>query len=572
MRFKILILLLFPLFAFSQQFADKNYYLIDSLALEELSSFDRHLIDSCLSIYHSETTDMSKIEIIDYLTGKCRNRNVWPKYNHWVYKTALERINNNNDSLFYLNKLASATNNLGYDYSNKGKAKEALDYYQQALELHKQLGNKTGEASSLNNIGAIFHGIGYEKKALYYCKKSLAIKVEIGNEKGIAMSLNNVGTIYKELGESKKALSYYKKALDIKNKNGGKKGIILKNIGHIYLSQHKLNDALSNYKKAIVLFNQTEDKKNLAETQKGVGEVYFQQGKLDSSEVYGKKSFELAKSIGLSSAIFESALLLSKIEENKNNFKRAYELFKLSIRMKDSTKNIEDQKFIIKQEAKYKYENQKALDNLENEKILALEVEKKEKQKIISYFFAFFLVLVGGFLVFIFNRLRITKKQKIEIEKQKETVEIAHKEITDSIKYAQRLQNAILPSSSEIDSVLKNNFILFKPKNVVSGDFYWLEHGLIDGKQTVLIAVADCTGHGVPGAMVSVACSNALHRTVNEFGVLTPSKILDKTREIVIATFAKSGKNIKDGMDIALCSISENKLIFFRSKQPFVDC
>lgn len=138
----------------------------------------------------------------------------------------------------------------------------------------------------------------------------------------------------------------------------------------------------------------------------------------------------------------------------------------------------------------------------------------------------------------------------IEVVQQKELVELKNKEITDSITYAKRIQEAILPSSQLVKTLLNDAFILYKPKDIVAGDFYWLEEK--DGK--ILLASADCTGHGVPGAMVSVVCNNALNRTVREFNLDEPSAILNKVRDIVIDTFNKSGEDVKDGMDIALIS------------------
>lgn len=155
-------------------------------------------------------------------------------------------------------------------------------------------------------------------------------------------------------------------------------------------------------------------------------------------------------------------------------------------------------------------------------------------------------------------------KQKDAVEHQKEIIEEAHKEITDSIVYAKRIQSAILPPLRIVKEYLKDSFILYKPKDVVAGDFYWLEHK--DDK--ILFAAADCTGHGVPGAMVSVVCNNALNRTVREYGLSDPGEILTKTREIVIEEFAKSDEEVKDGMDIALCSIKGNQLEYAGAHNP----
>ncbi len=150
-------------------------------------------------------------------------------------------------------------------------------------------------------------------------------------------------------------------------------------------------------------------------------------------------------------------------------------------------------------------------------------------------------------------------ERTMELSRQKAMIEEKNQEIVDSINYAQRLQNAILPTIAKIRSHLSNSFILFKPKDIVSGDFYWMDIEEADGK--MLIAAVDCTGHGVPGAMVSVVGSNSLTRCVKEFGLREPAKILDKMVQLVVETFEASAGHgghedeVKDGMDIALCSI-----------------
>jgi serine phosphatase RsbU (regulator of sigma subunit) len=141
------------------------------------------------------------------------------------------------------------------------------------------------------------------------------------------------------------------------------------------------------------------------------------------------------------------------------------------------------------------------------------------------------------------------EKQNIKIIQQAHLVEEKNREITDSIQYALRIQTATLPPDRFVKQYLTNSFVLYKPKDIVAGDFYWME--IVD--DLVLFAACDCTGHGVPGAMVSVVCHNALNRAVREFGLTQPSHILDKTTEIVIENFSKSDEDIKDGMDISLC-------------------
>ncbi|MBS1651332.1 MAG: SpoIIE family protein phosphatase [Bacteroidetes bacterium] len=176
-------------------------------------------------------------------------------------------------------------------------------------------------------------------------------------------------------------------------------------------------------------------------------------------------------------------------------------------------------------------------------------------------------MLVFSFILWnIFFRKEVKLRAVVE-EKLKKTlheVEEKQKEITDSITYAKRIQEAILPSLNFINTHLPNSFIYYQPKDIVAGDFYWAEKT----NNGFLIAAADCTGHGVPGALVSVVCCNALNRSVKEFKLSDPGKILDKTRELVLESFSKNGGDIKDGMDISLVSINANKISWAGANNP----
>ncbi|CAG5081349.1 SpoIIE family protein phosphatase [Parvicella tangerina] len=199
------------------------------------------------------------------------------------------------------------------------------------------------------------------------------------------------------------------------------------------------------------------------------------------------------------------------------------------------------------------------------EKDILSEVERT-KRIIIGGFL--FVLILTGFVLYSYGQSKkanraLAAKNK-EIEHQKLLIQEKSQEITDSIIYAKRIQSAILPPDHEVKRLLPNSFILYKPKDIVAGDFYWLEEK--DGH--ILIAAADCTGHGVPGAMVSVVCKNGLSRSVREYKELEPGRILDRTREIVIAEFEKSHEEVKDGMDIALCAIKGNTVKYAGAHNP----
>jgi serine phosphatase RsbU (regulator of sigma subunit) len=173
-------------------------------------------------------------------------------------------------------------------------------------------------------------------------------------------------------------------------------------------------------------------------------------------------------------------------------------------------------------------------------------------KKFLKYYMMFGVIL----LVIMAERAKKAKRNIIEknliIENQKKLVEEKNREILDSIEYALRIQTAILPPQKIVKQYLENSFVLYKPKDIVAGDFYWME----SIGDLILFAACDCTGHGVPGAMVSVVCHNALNRAVREFGLTQPSAILDMTAKIVIENFSKSEDEIQDGMDISLCALN----------------
>ncbi len=199
-----------------------------------------------------------------------------------------------------------------------------------------------------------------------------------------------------------------------------------------------------------------------------------------------------------------------------------------------------------------------------NEKLITLQnselvtkSSKIEQQKHIIWISVLFLIIVSILGLVAYRSYKLKNKANLLVTHQKLEIENQHKEIIDSITYAKRLQEAIFPTLTSVKELLPQSFVFFKPKDVVSGDFYWMEilPNSSKGRAVVLFAAADCTGHGVPGAMVSVVCNNALNRSVREYGITKPGEILDKTREIVVGEFAKSKEDVKDGMDISLCSL-----------------
>ncbi len=469
--------------------------------------------------------------------------------------------------------VAASLMNVGTIYNIQGNLAKAIDYHTKSLKIKEETGDKKGIASSLINIGIIYWNQGDLAKALDYYTRSLKINEEIGDKQGIANSLNNIGTMYLEQRDFPKAIEYYARTLKIDEELGNKRDIAssLNSIGNLYKDQGDYGKAIENFTRSLKIFKEIEFNEGIANTLIGIGVIYYKQGHYHKALEKCKKSLNIAQEIGNVRQIRYTSNNLWQINKKLGKHRQALEMYELYIQMNDSILSIENKEAIIHQEFKYKYEKQAAADSVvaaeankvKNAQLATLKAENKQhqleadQQQLLAnqqdqqkYFLYGLLALALIFGGFIFNRFRITNKQKQLIESQKNQVEEKNKEILDSIQYAKRLQEAILPPKKIIKEYLPESFILYKPKDIVAGDFYWMES--LNG--WTYFAAADCTGHGVPGAMVSVVCSNALSKSVIEEKIAEPAAILNRARELVIERFGRSEKQIKDGMDISLCA------------------
>jgi serine phosphatase RsbU (regulator of sigma subunit) len=471
-------------------------------------------------------------------------------------------------------------NSIGIILEKQGNYAKAIEYYTQGLKLEEESENLPGIASSLINIGNIYDNQHSYKKALEYYTKSLEIEDELNNKAGIAKCLFNIGDTYADMGDFNKALEYHERSLKIKMELDDKSGIAnsISLIGNIYLNQGDYKKAIEYNNKSLKISREIGYKSGIVHALQSLGQCYFEQGEFSKAINLSQQSLILARDIGIANETKKVAYTLYESYKHNARYRDALEMHELYILTRDSLESQENQKEVIKQEYKYAYEKQALADSIKNaekQKVRDAEltaqkaISKQRKQQ--SYFLYGGLLIAVLFGAFIFNRLKLTRKQKGIIEDQKEQVDAAFNtleekniQITDSINYARRIQSAILPPDKLVKTYLNQSFILYKPKDIVAGDFYWME----PLGENVLFAAADCTGHGVPGAMVSVVCNNSLNRAVREYKENDPGKILDKTRELVIQEFEKSEEEVQDGMDIALCSLQGNKLSYAGANNP----
>ena len=595
-----ILLLLVSFSGLAQNYADKNYYLVDSLDLDAIRESDQKLIESSLELFHKATNDTSKVNALNDICANMVHED-WEKYQRLqlvLIKEAIASNPPNQEALALKKALAGALNNIGFIYDNKGNPVSALAHYDKSLKLREELGDKKGMANSYNNIGSIYRDQGNIRLALEYHTKSLQIQEEIGNKDGIASSYHNIalilqnqgslvlalehyekcvktyeelgnksgmtssyngiGVIHRNQGNIELAVVYYKKSLKIAEEIGDKRGMALayRNIGTSYKHLGDIALALAYYEKSLKLREELGDKNGTSIAYNNIAQIAFEKGKVVGPEgalVLATKSLALSEEIGYPKNIKDASGLLSKIYSKQGNFQKALEMRNLQIKMGDSLESEESIKAAANQKAKYEYEKQKALDDKDHEKQLAIEKEQQEKQQVITIAAIAGLALVLVFLFFVFNRLTVTKIQKGIIEEQHGDLSAKNMQITDSINYAKKIQKAILPSQETFNKYFQDVFIFYQPKDIVSGDFYWS----YKTEKEILFTVADCTGHGVPGAFMSLIGSNILDKIVGELNITRPDLILEQlSKELYNRLRSESGSEVKDGMDLVMCSVN----------------
>ena len=441
---------------------------------------------------------------------------------------------------------AMAYNNIGIVYDYLGIYSESLNNYFKAIELQKKINDEAGLAYTYNNIGLIYSNQFNYKKALENYQSALVLRKKNNEKKGISSTYNNIGIVYMNQKEYNKALQNYFASVEMDSMLNNAQGIAASqsNIGQVYLKMKKFDQAYIYFDKALKLRKLRNDPYDMANSYINFGSLFLDQDKYTEAKKYFLNGLEISKKIGAKESTRYTYEKLQHIAEIENDLPLAYEYYKQFILYKDSMLNEANIQQQAQIEVKFKYDQEKAEEKLKQEKQKIQDNQDKQEQQYILWTLIIVIVFILIFVWF------LNKNRKIE-KAQKNVIEEKNKEILDSITYAKRIQTAILPTEKLVKEYLSNSFILYKPKDIVAGDFYWIE----PLNNEIIFAVADCTGHGVPGAMVSVVCHNALNRSVREFSLKNPGDILNKTREIIIHEFQKSDENVKDGMDISLCHL-----------------
>ncbi len=424
-----------------------------------MSCFAQHnKIDSLLRLLKNDKEDTSRV-IHQYKL--CNQYRLIGKFNEGLFygKKAITLAEN----IQFKKGIAYSGINIGLIYNYQGNYPEALRMFFSSLKIVEEMKDKYAIASTYNNIALIYTNQGNYKEALKMNKEALKARVEMKDTYGIAMSYNNIGEIYRNLKNYEESLKSHFASLQIKEELEDKLGIAASylNIGNIYCDKGDYDKALKTHFLSLKLSQEMDDKNGITGSVLNIGYIYIKLKKVKEAEDYLNKALSLSKEIGSIDYIKETYAGLTVLDSLEGNYKAAFEHHKLFITYKDSIDNEEIQKKSLQASMQYEFDKKEIAAKAEQDKRDAINTEEKQKQRLIIYFVAGLLVLVGVFAVFMYNRFRITNHQKVIIEKQKVLVDKAYeelheknKEVMDSIHYAKRIQSALITSEKFIANSL----------------------------------------------------------------------------------------------------------------------
>lgn len=514
-------------------------------------SQNQNKIDSLVTRINTETVDSTLQGIYTSLGWLLKNTYTDSALNYEKKALALAR------KLKSEKRIAASENHLGVIYWIKGEYDKAIENTLSALEVYQKLNMEKEMSDEYTNLSLIYAMTKNFTKATNYALKAIKIRENINDNGLLAAGHQNLGYVYYQAGFKDKATQSFITSADFQEKANNRSELAgtYNNIGVLFQEQNKFNLAQEYYEKSLVICKEMNDKLGQHNAYSNLAEMYKLTKDFPKAKTYLDQAMAVASELKSQRTIAELYLKYSDWYQQQNQFEKSLEYYKIGTAMKDSLSDIDRNKQAAEAQAKYETnEKDKEIQLLNKDKALqniALEKQTTQRNAFIIGF-----VLVLALVVFVYRGYREKKKDNIIIESQKTLVEEKNKDITDSINYAKRIQEAILPSMELKNILFPSSFVFFQPRDIVSGDFFWFA----EKKGKKIIAAVDCTGHGVPGAFMSMIGTAFLNEIVNGKDIVTPSKILDNLRERIIVSLKQNviGGENRDGMDIGLICFDEN--------------
>jgi serine phosphatase RsbU (regulator of sigma subunit) len=557
-------------------------------------------ISILLEIYHLYPSDSSKVALpylieAHELSKNGKQKNLWKETavtlrNHYqslgihdlvaqYEKELLDFYSSENDSSQIVNSLMK----IGESYYQSENYQKSLEYYLRLAKIPSSNWVKPYLPKVLNNIGLIFRARRNFMEARNYFQFAQNVAIANKNKSEAGNALNNLGGNYYLAGDYENALEFFKQGYSIREEMGDKL-LMSKSLNNVALVYNKLNRpelSLRRFHKSLSILLELGADSDLAIIYDNLGDLHLVKNNLDSALYYHQKSLVYAQKLKNKTMMEDAYYSLSETYEKSKDFKSALEAQRMSYLLKDSIFDDLLSHQMTEMQAKYDAENKQIeIESLRQEKeINNLELKNRE---LLIYTGLAVTAVILALLVALYKRNKIEReanlklneqyqeisRQHTEIQTQRDEIEKNHQQIQSSIKYAQRIQSAILPRSEDLVSIMQHIFLIFRPKDVVSGDFYWV-HKI---ENTKVVIVADCTGHGVPGAFMSMIGNELLNEIISINHILIPSKILENLHKGVKRALKQEDSSNRDGMDIAVCVIDTitKKAKFAGAKNPVV--
>ncbi len=522
-----------------------NTYDSVSFYYKKYSAFFRSKKDKFGEAYLNYATGSAALETAEY--DECKDL---------LNKSTVMFLELNNDSM-----VAKTYMRLGFVQYTLGDFETSTKTYYNALEIAERINKPQIQSWAYNLLGLNFSNRPHPdyKKSLEYLFKALEIDNKINNNRNKNMVLLRIGTVYGRLDDFAKAEYYLGRSMRLADslKMGSGKKWTLAALGLLYKREKKYAKAIEIEHQSLQISRESNEMPGVIISYLNVADIYRGLKDYKLAESYVDSSLEVSLRTKIYQTLPNVYLIKSLIYEEKGETAKALEFYKKSVDTKDSLFSIENNNNINHLETKYQTQKKE-------QEILLLNQEKETDQKIKNIYIIALCAAAALICFIIYSLLRINRAkklialQKLETEKQKDLVVEKQKDITDSINYALRIQEAILPAREISKDIIKDSFVLFKQKDIVSGDFYWYH---VKNNKCIITAV-DCTGHGVPGALMSMLGMSFLKEIVDHLGITKPVSILSELRDRVKDTLKQTGSEgeSKDGMDMALISVERETL------------
>ncbi|GAA4845205.1 tetratricopeptide repeat protein [Algivirga pacifica] len=495
-------------------------------------------------------------------------------------------------------------NNLGTSYSRKGNLRLAIDCYIKDLNINNEkIKDDKGKSTSFANIGFLYFDLGDHRRSIEYLQKSIDIRLRLDLEERCVMLFDGLGDNYLYLGDFAASKKYYDKALKLWEKYGGQSF----NKAQIYEGLSEWHSTQSDYEQAIFyaletdqLYTELNNVRGKLESQLTLGNLYLKQSKIYLAREYVEKAKVLIRQIHSEAKRADLIKLESLVLDAEGSYRQALSLMNEFYSLKDSLAGVEKVRQIQELQIQYKI-SEKEQENrlLKRETLLQEKLLNRQRFSIVVILIAAIILLISMIILRKHQRRTATLNRELklknheinevnaEVTQQAEeltqintqleenhqalsqaytSIEDKNKRITESINYAKNIQRALLPSEEEITEVLGEHFIFYKPKDIVSGDVYWVHQGIGE----IYWAMIDCTGHGVPGALMGMLAISAFNEAVKDKGITDLSSILEAVNLKVIQELRQQNNENNDGMEVALCKWipSQRKLQFAGAREP----